>query len=96
MKIQIRFSRSEWEGMAYVTLHGDLAKFQNLSIGKVEFGFNDSFLKLDNAPLKKFCGAILTSLIQDNENYIEIDPCLLSDLSAELGTSIDVSALQNS
>ena len=94
MNIPIRVSRSEWEGMAYVTLHGDSARFHDLSIGKVEFGFKDAFIKLNNAHGGKSCGAILTSLIQDDEEYVEIDPCLLSDLSAELGTSIEICALK--
>ena len=94
MNIPVRVPRSEWEGMAYVSLHGDTARFHDLSIGKVESGYKDSFIELTNDRSGKSCGAILTSLIQDNEEYIEIDPNLLSDLDAGLDAIIEIRALK--
>ena len=45
MNIPVKTPRMEWEGMAYISLHGDTARFHDLSIGKVESGFKDSFIE---------------------------------------------------
>ncbi|MFA5240671.1 MAG: AAA family ATPase, partial [Phycisphaerae bacterium] len=94
MKIMIKSTRSDWEGMAYVALHGDVSKFRNLFIGKPEGDYRDSFMLLRNGETAKECGAIVTSLVQDREEFVEIEPCLLNDLSSGLGKSIEIKPLK--
>ncbi|MHB0977718.1 MAG: AAA family ATPase [Candidatus Aquicultorales bacterium] len=93
MTVAIRSVRADWEGMAYIALHGSLDGFRNLSIGEPLNGYKDSFVLLKNAE-SKACGAILASLVEDRDEYIEIDPCLLSDLSSEPGKSVEITALE--
>ncbi|MHC1783569.1 MAG: AAA family ATPase [Anaerolineaceae bacterium] len=94
MNVTIRAIRPDWDSMAYIALHGDVARFDDLSIGRVESGYKDPFVFLRNDRTGKSVGAILTSIVQDKEEYAEIDSCLLNDLSASPGDTIEISALK--
>ncbi len=36
MTILVRNAKTEWEGMAYVAIHGDVNKFQRAGIGQMK------------------------------------------------------------
>lgn len=90
MNIIIKAIKTEWEGMAYVAIHGDINKFRSAGIGMVESGFKDSYIILKNSQNNKECGGIIKTMQPNKEDFIEIDPCLLNDLSATVGSSIEI------
>lgn len=94
MNISIKSTKSEWEGMAYVAIHGDVSKFRSADIGQVETNFKDSYVILRNKQSNKECGGIIKAISPNSEDFIEIDPCLLNDLSAKVGSNIELLPLK--
>lgn len=90
MNILVKNAKSEWEGMAYVTIHGDVNKFRNAGIGQVASNFKDSYIVLKNKQNNKECGAIIKTLASHNEDFIEIDPSLLNNLLVAVGSIIEI------
>lgn len=93
MNILVKATKTEWEGMAYVAIHGDINKFRNVGMGQVASNFKDAYVILKNKQNNKECGGIIKAMPRNNEDFIEIDPCLLNDLSVVGGNNIEISAL---
>ena len=91
MNFLIKIAKTEWEGMAYVAIYGDINKFRS---GQIESNFKDSFVILKNGQNNKECGGIIKIMSSNNENFIEIDPCLLNDLSSVVGDDVEISILK--
>ena len=53
MNIIIKTAKTEWEGMAYIAIHGDVSKFRSTGIGQVEANFKDSYVILINKQSNK-------------------------------------------
>lgn len=94
MDILIKSIIAEWEGMAYIAIHGNLNQFKDVGIGVVEKGFKDSYAILRNNKNNKVCGAIIKSFQPEKENFLEIDQCLLRDLSTATENYVDISFLR--
>ncbi|HHT9106224.1 MAG TPA: AAA family ATPase [Candidatus Wujingus californicus] len=94
MNIIIKSTKSEWEGMAYVAIYGDVNKFRSTGIGQVETNFKDSYIILRNTQNNKECGGIIKTIQPNKEDFIEIDPCLLNDLSAAAGSDVEILPLK--
>ena len=94
MNIIIKSKKTEWEGMAYVAIHGDINKFRNSGIGENLSNFKDAYVILKNEQNEKECGGMIKAVSSNNEEFIEVDPCLLSDLSIKVGATIDISPLK--
>ena len=93
MRIKIKSTKKEWEGMAYAAIYGDIEEFQNNGIGNVNGNYKDAYITLRNIQTNKEVGAILKNRSSNTDNYIEIDTSLLTDLSIKLGDQIDISPL---
>ena len=85
---------AEWEGMTYVAISGDDESLKQMGIGKVENNFRDAYVSLHNSQSGKYCGAIVKQPKYDTNSSLSVDPCLLSDLSAEVGSTLEVRALK--
>jgi transitional endoplasmic reticulum ATPase len=94
MEIFVRATRTEWEGMAYVAIHGDLNKFRSGDIGQAATNFKDAYIILKNNQNNKECGGIIKAMLPSNEDFIDADPCLLNDLSAAIGSTIEILPLK--
>jgi len=94
MEILIKSIKTEWEGMAYIAIHGDLNMFRDTGIGQIENNFKDSYTILRNSKNNKECGAIIKTMLPNKENFIEIDQCLLKDLSVAIGSHLEISSLK--
>jgi transitional endoplasmic reticulum ATPase len=90
MNILIKAVKAEWEGMAYVAISGDVRKLQEAGIGQFASNFRDSYVTLTNSKNNRECGAIIKTMAAGDEDAIEIDPRLLSDLSASPGDTVEV------
>lgn len=90
MNIYIKNTKSEWEGMAYIAIYGDIKKFRSAGIGKTSNNFKDTYIILKNYQNGKQCGGIIKTMASDNDEFIEIEPCLLNDLSVVIGSNIEI------
>ena len=93
MNVTVRDIKKEWEGMAYVAMHGNMRKFQDEGIGLVSNNCPDSFITLKNRKSKNVFAGIIKSISPSIEEYIDLDPCLLNDLAEVLGNEIEISPL---
>jgi transitional endoplasmic reticulum ATPase len=80
--------------MAYVAIYGDIDKLHDMGIGQTEDGFKDPYVILKNGQNNKECGAIVKKIYPKNEDFVEIDSCLLSDLSVMAGDTIELAVLK--
>lgn len=94
MNIIVKAAKMEWEGMAYVAIHGDPNKFRSEGIGQVENNFKYPYVILRNIKNNKECGGIIKTILPNNEDFIEVDPYLLNDLSTAVGSNIEISLLK--
>jgi transitional endoplasmic reticulum ATPase len=94
MKIRIKYVKSEWDGMAYVAIHGNLEKFRKSGIFHIENNLKDAYVILKNENNNRTCGAIIKKMEPDKEDYIEIDQHLLNDLSISIGEMVEISHLK--
>lgn len=94
MNILIKATKTEWQGMAYVAIYGDINKFRSVGIGQAENNFKDSFIILKNKQSNKECGGIIKTMVSKNEDFVEIDPCFLNDLSTKVSSNIEISPLK--
>jgi len=94
MDVNIRTAKKEWEGMAYIAVHGDMEKLRAAGIGQTEDNFKDSYVALTNNQTSKKCGGIIKTITHSDADFIELDPCLLSDLSVSVGGSIQLQPLK--
>ncbi len=94
MKIVVKAAKTQWEGMAYVGLAGDLSRFRSAGLGKAVNGFRDAYVILRNVQSATQCGGIIKAMSSSSEESIEMDPCLLDDLSMKLGDTIDITSLE--
>jgi transitional endoplasmic reticulum ATPase len=94
MEILVKSVKQDWEGMAYVSIHGNLNKFRDSGFGEFESNFKDSYIILRNENNQRECGAIIKSMIHDKEDFLEIDKQLLDDLSMSLGVMAYISPLK--
>lgn len=93
MNFDIKTAKKEWEGMAYIAIHGDIEKLRTLGLGQTVSNFKDAYLILSNKQNNKTCGGIIKTMSSSNSDFIEVDPCLLSDLSAVVGSTVEISPL---
>ncbi len=93
MNIYVKGTITEWEGMAYVALHGDAEMFRNMGLGQAANAFKDAYVALKNSQNNNQCGGIIKAISPNREEFIEIDPCLLNDLSAATGSNLEISPL---
>jgi transitional endoplasmic reticulum ATPase len=91
--MKIKSIKTDWEGMAYVAIHGDDNTIRSAGIGKTAADFRDAYVVLKNNVNGIECGGIIREIQPGNENFIEMDACLLSDLSASVGSDIEISPL---
>ncbi len=94
MNIIIKSTKTEWEGLAYISIHGDINKFKNSGFGQIASNFKDAYIILKNKQNNKECGGIIKAMTSNNEEFIEIDSCLLKDLSISVGSNIEISPLK--
>lgn len=94
MNIIVRAPKMEWEGMAYVAVYGNIDEFKSAGIGYTGTDFKDSYITLKNEKNGKECGAMVKAMSRSEEDAIEIDPCLLNDLSVAVGESIEILSLK--
>lgn len=94
MNIIVKSRKTEWEGMAYVAIYGDIDKLRNMGIGQTEDNFKDSYVIVKNGQNNKECGAIVKTIFPKNEDFVEIDSCLLNDLSVIAGNTIELAVLK--
>ena len=94
MDMLIRSANPDWEGMAYAAIYGDIDKLRLSGIGQTERDFKDSYVIVRNKENTKECGAIVKTLSAKSENSIDIDRCLLGDLSIGVGSIVELSALK--
>jgi len=94
MNILIKATKTEWQGMAYVAIYGDINKFRSVGIGQAENNFKDSFIILKNKQSNKECGGIIKTMVSKNEDFVEMDPCFLDDLSVAVGSNIEILPLK--
>jgi len=94
MRTTIQGPRQEWDGMAYIAVHGNVAAIRDMGIGTPMTGCRDALVTLKNPTSEKTCGAIVSTLAQGSEEFIEIDPCLMTDLGAMPGTVLEMNALR--
>ena len=93
MNIRVKATKTEWDGMGYVAIYGDVNKFRSTGIGQAVNNFKDAYIILKNNQNNKECGGIIKVMASNNEEFIEIEPCLLNDLSVGAGSSIEISPL---
>ena len=93
MDFLIKAARTELEGTGYVVIYGDVSKLRSAGIGEIDRTLRQAYVRLTNPQTKKECGAIIKSLSPSTEEYLEIDPCLLADLSLAVGGNVVVSPL---
>ena len=93
MNIHVKATKTEWEGMAYVAIYGDVNKLRSAGIGQAANNFKDAYIILKNDQNNKQCGGIIKAMASNNEQFIEIEPCLLNDLSVVAGSTIEISPL---
>lgn len=94
MNTYIKSAKTEWQGMADVAIYGDINKFKSAGIGQTEKDFKDAFVVLKNKQNNKECGGIIKTMVSKNEDFIDIDPCFLDDLSVAVGSNIEISPLK--
>jgi len=94
MDIFIKSTKSEWEGMAYIAIYGDMGKLEGVGIGQFASNFKDAYVILRNKQSNKEGGGIIKTIQPNKEDFIEIDPCLLNDLLAKVGSNIEVLPLK--
>jgi transitional endoplasmic reticulum ATPase len=94
MEILVKTTKPDWEGMAYLSINGDVNKFRSAGIGQVENNFQDSYITLKAIKNNKKCAGILRAMSPSNEEFLEIDSHLLNDLSIAVGTRIIISPLK--
>ena len=94
MNTIVKGIKPEWEGMAYVAIYGDIDKLQNMGIGQTENNFKDPYVIVKNEQNNKECGAIVKKIFPKNEAFVEIDSCLLNDLSVMAGNTVELTALK--
>lgn len=90
MKALVKTAKSEWEGTAYAAIRGDLGEIARAGIGQPASGFRDSYILLRNETTGKECGAIVKVLSAGPDAVVEVDPLLLSDLSSETGSCVEL------
>ena len=61
MNIIIKATKTEWEGMAYVAIHGDVNKFRSAGIGQVANNLKGAYIVFKNKQNNKECGGIIKS-----------------------------------
>jgi len=96
MNTVIKHTNPDWEGMAYIAIHGDVDRIKSTGIGKTEGSFKQCYVTIRNIAKKIECGAIIKTLVSARDNHIEIDPCLLSDISAAVGDHVEIFPLKPS
>lgn len=95
MHLTIKTTKTEWEGMAYIAIYGDKSKFEGAGIGQFAGGFKHSYIIVKDNQSHKKCGGIIKTMGSNNEDIVEIDPCLLNDLSVAIGSTIEILPLNN-
>lgn len=90
MNILVKSTKTEWEGMAYVAVYGDVNKLRSEGIGQVTANFKNAYIILKNKQNNRECGGIIKAMSPNKEDFIEVDPCLLKDLSAVAGINIEI------
>lgn len=90
MDILIRAAKTEWEGMAYIAIYGDVIKLRDAGIGQFASNFKDAYVILKNGQNNKECGGIIKTLSPGNEDGVEVDPRLLNDLSVASDSIMEV------
>ncbi|MCU7805610.1 MAG: AAA family ATPase [Candidatus Thiodiazotropha sp. (ex Lucinoma borealis)] len=83
----------EWDGMGCVSLQGDIEVLQQAGIGQVSADFRTAYVVLHNQESDQRCGAIVKKLTHTPNTLLEADPSLASDLSASVGSLLELSAL---
>ena len=86
----VKSAKTEWEGMAYVAIHGDINKFRKVGIGEAQNNLKDSYVVLRNRESNKECGGIIKTMLPQNEDFVEVDPFFLRDLSLSAGKHIEI------
>lgn len=94
MDILIGSVNPDWEGMAYAAIYGDIDRLRSIGIGQTECDFKDCYITIKNKQNNKEIGAIVKTLSAKSTDSIEIDPCLLSDLSIGVGNKVELSVLK--
>ncbi len=94
MNVTVRRLKTEWEGMAYVAVYGNIDDLKSMGIGHTGTDFKDSYITMKNKKNNKECGAIVKAMSQSEEDLVEIDPCLLNDLSVSFGGNVEISSLK--
>ena len=54
MDIFIKSTKSEWEGMAYIAIYGDMGKLEGVGIGQFASNFKDAYVILRNKQSNNF------------------------------------------
>ena len=62
MDIFIKSTKSEWEGMAYIAIYGDMGKLEGVGIGQFASNFKDAYVILRNKQSNKECGGIIKTI----------------------------------
>jgi transitional endoplasmic reticulum ATPase len=96
MNTVIKCAKPEWEGMSYIAIHGDVERIRSKGIGKIESSFKDCYVTIRNVTKAIECGGILKNLVPAGDDHVEIDPCLLSDISASIGDQVEILPLKPS
>ena len=96
MNIVVKSNKKEWEGMAYVSINGNIKSFNSAGIGLIYDNYKDSLVTLISKTSGYVCAGIIKSLNSAANDFIEIDPCLLNDLSEIVGNNIEISSLKPS
>lgn len=94
MDISIKATKTEWEGMAYVAIYGDVTKLRDAGIGQFANNFKDAYVILKSGQTTKACGGIIKTMLPSSEDGIEIDPRLLSDISVKLRSTVEILPLE--
>jgi transitional endoplasmic reticulum ATPase len=88
--MKVKSIRADWESMAYVAIHGSDKEIQGAGIGRATADFRDAYVILRNTKTDTERGGIIKELRSSEESFIEIDACLLGDLSAAVGTDLEI------
>ena len=80
--------------MAYIAIHGDFVPPVEFARGTPSF--KDAYVVVEDAKHDKRCGAIIKMINPDRLASVDLDPCLLNDLSAGKGDELCISPLEPS